>query len=93
MKTAVVHMRMEPALKEAAEEICAQIGLGLTDALNVLIRKFVNYGGFPFPVAMDRANAETLSAMDSPILNTYSGAVEAATRMRAWLEEPGDDDC
>lgn len=62
-KTAAISMRVEPELKSEAESIFNSLGLTLTEAINVFLRKSVMEGGIPFDVRQPRYNAQTESAM------------------------------
>jgi DNA-damage-inducible protein J len=59
-KTAIVRARVEPELKAEAEAILKDIGLTLSDAINVLLRRVKSTKGFPVELRMP--NAETLAA-------------------------------
>lgn len=47
-KTATFQMRINPDVKQQVEEIYAQQGLTLTDAVNIFIQQSLNMGGLPF---------------------------------------------
>lgn len=48
---------------EEAEEIASQIGLTLDEAVNVLLYKFVEEKGFPFPVKLKETQPKLYSEM------------------------------
>ncbi len=60
-KTAIVRARVEPELKAEAEAILKEIGLTLSDAITVLLRRVKSTKGFP--VELRTPNAETLEAL------------------------------
>lgn len=60
-KTEIVQARMEPTLKEEAEEILAQLGLSPTAAITMLYRQIVLQRSLPLDVALP--NATTQQAM------------------------------
>ena len=62
-KTAVINIRMESETKKDAEELFEACGLTLTDAINIFIKKSLNYGGIPFKIKAPRYNKETLAAI------------------------------
>ncbi len=57
-------VRMDSSIKKQCEEIYGELGLNLTTAINVFLRKSIKAGGFPFDVRLDTPNAETLAAME-----------------------------
>ena len=63
-KTAVANIRLDPATKSDAERIYADLGLTLSDAVNVFLRQSILVGGFPFRPHQPRFSAETEAAMD-----------------------------
>lgn len=61
--TVTMSLRMDKELKRQAEAIFAEIGVSMTTALNIFLRKAVREGGFPFELKVDVPNAETLAAL------------------------------
>ena len=57
-KTADVRLRLEPELKIAANEVLADSGLNLSDAIRLFLRQVVAQRGLPFEVK--QPNAATL---------------------------------
>ena len=52
-KTASFQMRINPEVKQRAEEIFAHCGLTLTDAVNIFLQQSLNTGGLPFLVTQN----------------------------------------
>ncbi len=52
-KTASFQMRINPEIKRQVEEIYAQQGLSLTDAVNIFIQQSINQRGLPFLPSSD----------------------------------------
>ena len=52
-KTATFQMRINPEVKQRAEELFGSYGLTLTDAFNVFLRQSLNTGGLPFILSPD----------------------------------------
>ena len=86
-KTSNLNMRIDPALREQAEEIFKSLGFTVTTAVNMFLAKSIMENGLPFEVKQPRYNAETEAAMEdarqivSKIKNgekvkTYSSASE-----------------
>ncbi|MCQ2546365.1 MAG: type II toxin-antitoxin system RelB/DinJ family antitoxin [Clostridia bacterium] len=62
-KTAVINVRVEPELKQLAEDLYKSFGITITDAINLFLNKSVMEGGLPFELKQPRYNAETEAAM------------------------------
>lgn len=60
-KSAEVRSRIEPDLKEKSVEVLASLGLDLSDAIRLFLRKVVDENGLPF--AVRKPNATTRAAM------------------------------
>ncbi len=59
-----VTIRMDAAVKRECEGIFGDLGMSLSTAINVFLRKSIRTGGFPFDVRLDdKPNRETVSAM------------------------------
>jgi DNA-damage-inducible protein J len=56
MKTATYNIRIDPRIKESAEEIYSSLGLKLSDAINVFLHKSIMHYGFPFDVRYQKPN-------------------------------------
>lgn len=57
-------VRLDNNIKKQCEEIYGELGINLTTAINVFLRKSIRAGGFPFDVRLDTPNAETIAAME-----------------------------
>lgn len=60
-KTATVRARLEPALKEEAEEVLVELGLNPTTAITLYYQQIVKRHAIPFLISLP--NAKTLRAM------------------------------
>ncbi|RDW20252.1 hypothetical protein CWR48_05995 [Oceanobacillus arenosus] len=70
-KTANVIARVEPEIREKAEEIMSQLGLPASVVINMLYKQIIMTKSFPFslpiptkPIALDEMDA-TLSLLDA----------------------------
>jgi DNA-damage-inducible protein J len=61
MKTAVVHTRLEPEMKEKAELILHRLGLSPTEAIRMFYTQIALWNGLPFQV--DLPNEDTRQAL------------------------------
>ena len=60
-KTATIRARVEPDLKQRAEECFSELGLSATEAITLFYRQVTLHGGLPFAVRLP--NAETVEAL------------------------------
>lgn len=65
MSTTTVSVRLDSDTKEKFDKVADSVGLSSSAAIGVFIKKFTDYGGFPFPVTnretdTDMAYARTL---------------------------------
>ena len=63
MATTNFSVRLDSDLKKQCEAIYGELGINLTTAINVFLRKSLTAGGFPFDVRIDEPNKETLLAL------------------------------
>ena len=63
-KTNTLHIRIEPDVKERAEETLKDLGLSITDAINVFLNQVILHDGIPFEIKKPRYNKETLQALE-----------------------------
>ncbi|MDO9543310.1 MAG: type II toxin-antitoxin system RelB/DinJ family antitoxin [Kiritimatiellia bacterium] len=54
-KSAVIHARIEPATKNAAERVLHKLGLSPTDAIRIFYRQISLRHGLPFSVEIPNA--------------------------------------
>ena len=54
MKTAVVHVRIEPKPKQKTEGVLRKLGLTLTEAIRIFYRQISLRGGLPFPIEIPK---------------------------------------
>ncbi len=65
-KTATVRARLEPGLKEKAEEILHRLGLNTTQAITLFYRQIELMEGLPFPLDIpNETTRATFKATDS----------------------------
>jgi DNA-damage-inducible protein J len=61
-KKGSINVRIEPALKERAEQIFAALGVSTSDAIGMFLRQVVLRRGMPFDLSIP--NAETIAALE-----------------------------
>lgn len=55
-KTTMIHARMEPTLKEAAEIILKQLGLTATEAIRMFYSQIAHKKAIPFPLDLEKTD-------------------------------------
>ncbi len=60
-RTSNLNIRIDPDTKSAAENLFGQLGLTISDAVNVFLHQSIMYGGIPFELRVP--NKETLETM------------------------------
>jgi DNA-damage-inducible protein J len=63
MATTNFSVRLDNNLKKQSEMLYGELGVNLTTAINVFLRKSLAVGGFPFDVRIEEPNKETLLAL------------------------------
>lgn len=67
-KSATLNLRVNPMLKEQAEEILRQLGIPMSTAINMFLNQITLVGGIPFTVTLPRAplsvNADVMTASE-----------------------------
>ena len=65
-KTATLNLRVNPALKEQAEDILRQLGVPMSTAVDMFLKQITLVGGIPFSVTLPKAplavNADLMTA-------------------------------
>ena len=56
-KTSTFQMRINPEIKNQAEQLFQNCGMTLTDAINIFIQQAMNAGGMPFIVTQNSREA------------------------------------
>lgn len=63
-KTYTLHIRVEPSVKQKAEETLNDLGLSITEAINVFLNQVILNDGIPFEIRKPKYNKETIQAME-----------------------------
>ncbi|MDR1599458.1 MAG: type II toxin-antitoxin system RelB/DinJ family antitoxin [Oscillospiraceae bacterium] len=64
MKSNAISIRLDPDLRESAEDVLHDIGMTMSEAVTVFFKQVVYHGGLPFPVRRPRLPAHTVAALD-----------------------------
>lgn len=63
MATTSINIRMDEELKRNFEAFCADMGMTMTTAINVFVKKAVRENRIPFEISGDVPNTTTIEAM------------------------------
>lgn len=63
-KTDTLHIRVEPTVKQRAEKTLNDLGLSITEAINVFLNQVILHDGIPFEIRKPRFNKETIQALE-----------------------------
>lgn len=75
-KTANINLRIEPDIKAQAETVFSNLGISVTDAINVFLHASIMEGGFPFQPKQPKFSQETIMALQEA-RDIMSGKIEA----------------
>ena len=85
-KTTSFQMRINPEIKKRAEDIYANCGMTLTDAINIFIQQSINIEGLPFLVT--QSSKEALREQAITLLMAELKKGEDSVRSDAdWVSE------
>lgn len=63
MSTTNINIRINPELKLKAETILSELGLNMTTAISIYLKKIVRENKIPFELKIDKPNLSTLNAI------------------------------
>ena len=63
-KTDTLHIRIEPSVEARAEQTLNDLGLSITEAVNVFLNQVILHNGIPFKIEKPKYNKETIQAME-----------------------------
>ena len=64
MENINITLRVDKKLKEDAEELYSELGMSLTTAFNIFLRKSVREKGIPFDITLNVPNSTTIQAIE-----------------------------
>jgi DNA-damage-inducible protein J len=68
-KTTNLFVRIEPEIKEQAEAILAQLGIPVSNAVNIFLKQVIMQRGLPFDVKLPAAKLPSIADMTNEELN------------------------
>ncbi len=88
-KSTVLHVRMEPELKESAERILEKLGLSSSEAVNIFYRQIIIQASIPFEIVSDnkRKNKRSSKKSLSGYLSKYANKNLIDQESGIWAKE------
>jgi len=87
-KTDTLHIRIEPSVKERAEQTLNDLGLSITEAVNVFLYQVILHDGIPFEIKKVRYNKTTIQTMeDTKKGNNLSQTFDSVEEMFEELDK------
>ncbi|WP_088225050.1 type II toxin-antitoxin system RelB/DinJ family antitoxin [Desulfosporosinus sp. FKB] len=68
-KTTNLYVRLEPGLKEQAESVLGQLGIPVSNAVNIFLKQVVMQRGIPFDVKLPPIQHAALSDLTEKEIN------------------------
>jgi DNA-damage-inducible protein J len=62
-KTDTLHIRVEPKIKTKAENTLDDLGISITEAVNIFLHQIILTQGIPFEIKKPKENKETIEAL------------------------------
>ena len=85
-KTTTFQMRINPDIKAQVEQIYANCGMTLTDAINAFIQQSINVEGMPFLITQNSKEALREQAISKLFIELKRGN-DSVTTDQDWISE------
>ena len=88
--TSMLHVRVDDDVKAQASEALAAMGLSISDAVRILLKRVVNDQAFPLELKVP--NAQTRAAMEESrsMMNARSARFQSTDALLDDLEKTGE---
>ncbi len=89
-KTTNLYVRVEPGLKEQAEAVLEQLGMPVSNAINIFLKQVVMQRGIPFDVKLPTSKPVEMAALSEAEVNQelekgYSDFIQGKTKPAAQV--------
>jgi len=68
-KTTNIYARVEPEIKDQAEQVLVQLGIPMSNAIGIFLRQIIMHRGMPFDMKLPACVPVSIGAMTSSDLN------------------------
>lgn len=90
-KTAVIHTRVEPALKKSSEEVLGKLGLSTSEFISMTLSQLVMQQGLPFEARIPNIETQAIiRETDDAVKSGSANSFSSVDGMMDFLES--DDD-
>ncbi len=79
-KTGNLYARIEPDVKEEAEEILCALGIPVSSAINMFYRQIILQRGIPFAIKLPDASRMTQAELDAELEKGYAEMLAGQTK-------------
>ncbi len=62
--TSAINVRADKDIKQQAEQICSDLGISMSTAVNMFLRAIVRNRGIPFELQLKKPNKTTIKALE-----------------------------
>lgn len=83
-KTELIHIRIEPDVKEQSEYIFKKLGVNTSYAVSMFLNQVILRGGFPFEIEPPKVNNDELTEL-AAILESTAGSGEISQKNKNIL--------
>lgn len=92
-KNDLIHIRIEPTIKEKAEDIFKKLGVNMSYAVSMFLNQVIIKNGFPFAIDLPQSNETQIEYLAKLIESTAgSGEVSEKNKKLIHLYTVGDID-
>lgn len=92
-KNELIHIRIEPTVKEKSEDIFKKLGINMSYAVSLFLNQVILKNGFPFSVELPQVNETEVEALARIIESTGgSGEINDRNQKIIHLYSIGDID-
>ena len=92
-KNELIHIRIEPSVKEKSEDIFNKLGINMSYAVSLFLNQVILKNGFPFNVELPKVNETELESLAKIIESTGgNGAVSEKNQKIIHLYSLGEID-
>lgn len=93
IKNELIHIRIEPTVKEKSEDIFQKLGINMSYAVSLFLNQVILKNGFPFNVELPKVNETEVEALAKIIESTGgNGEVSEKNQKIIHLFATGDID-
>ncbi|MGL4484491.1 MAG: type II toxin-antitoxin system RelB/DinJ family antitoxin [Anaerovoracaceae bacterium] len=87
-----LNIRVDENVKSDFQKVCSNVGMDMTTAFTVFMKKTINENGIPFQVSADPFySAENMERLDKDIAEVKAGKAKFITKTMAELEEMANE--